>query len=253
MQIKYTLLIFCVFCSIVGSGQTEKVLVPDAHAPSSNVYTYVEKMPRAGYNFQEYISKNIHYTDSAVEYRIQGSVFVKFVVNEDGSISDCIVKRGIGWGLDEEALRVVKSFPRWEPGTQNGKAVKVYFMLPIEFKLRNNDVKKDTIGQLPPSGVYTYVDKMPAVGYDYQEYLSKTIVYPYNARKKNIEGRVIVRFIVNEDGSISDCKVVKSAEPSLDAEALRVVSSFPRWKPGKVNGKAVKVYFNLPIVFKLTD
>jgi protein TonB len=60
---------------------------------------------------------------------------VKFVVNEDGDISDAQVLRGIGGGCDQEALRVVKSMPKWKPGKQNGRAVKVYFTLPVTFRL----------------------------------------------------------------------------------------------------------------------
>jgi protein TonB len=75
--------------------------------------------------------------------------------------------------------------------------------------------------------------------------------YPDAARENNIEGRVIVKFVVNEDGKISDIQIARSLERSCDEEAKRVVASMPPWKPGKQNGKAVKVLFNLPIVFKL--
>jgi len=99
--------------------------------------------------------------------------------------------------------------------------------------------------------IHTYVEQMPKTAYDYQDFLSKHIVYPEYARERSIQGKVITRFVVNEDGHVSDCKVVKSAEASLDREAVRVISKFPPWKPGILNGKAVKVYFTLPIVLRL--
>ena len=71
----------------------------------------------------------------ARENGISGTVFVMFVVNEDGAISDVQVRRGIGGGCDEEALRVVKKMPKWNAGKQRGKPVKVSFTLPIKFKL----------------------------------------------------------------------------------------------------------------------
>jgi len=78
---------------------------------------------------------NIKYPEVARTSGITGTVYVQFVVEKDGSISDVKVVRGIGGGCDEEAVRVVKSMPRWKPGKQRGQPVRVYFTLPIEFKL----------------------------------------------------------------------------------------------------------------------
>jgi protein TonB len=82
-----------------------------------------------------YLGKNIKYPKQANEAGIQGRVVLNFVVNEDGDISDIKVARGIGYGCDQEAMRVVNSMPKWKPGKQNGKAVKVSFSLPIMFQL----------------------------------------------------------------------------------------------------------------------
>ena len=102
------------------------------------IFTYVEQMPefpggQAAVN--EFLSKNIMYPEIAKESNIQGRVTVKFVVNEEGNVSDIIVVKGIGGGCDEEAIRVVKKMPKWKPGKQNGRPVKVYFSLPITFRL----------------------------------------------------------------------------------------------------------------------
>ena len=82
-----------------------------------------------------YIQKNLKYPKQAVDQNIDGRVTVNFVVNEDGSITDVKVARGIGYGCDEEAMRVVRSLPKWKPGKQNGKAVRVAFSLPITYTL----------------------------------------------------------------------------------------------------------------------
>lgn len=82
-------------------------------------------------------------------------------------------------------------------------------------------------------------------------WLSKNLKYPAVAAEQGIQGRVYVQFIVNKDGSIVDAKVSKSSDPLLDKEALRVVSSMPKWKPGKQNGKFVRVKYTLPVVFRL--
>ena len=83
------------------------------------------------------------------------------------------------------------------------------------------------------------------------EYLSKSIKYPKEAEEAKKEGRVIATFIINKDGSISDACVVKSVDPALDAEALRVINGMPNWKPGKQNGKNVAVKYAIPMTFRL--
>ncbi len=83
------------------------------------------------------------------------------------------------------------------------------------------------------------------------EYLKKNIKYPAICRENNIQGRVLVSFIVNKDGSIVDAEVVKNVNPSLDKEALRVISGMPKWKPGSQRGKPVRVKYTVPVNFRL--
>ena len=83
------------------------------------------------------------------------------------------------------------------------------------------------------------------------QYLSSHVKYPVVAQENGIQGRVTISFVVERDGSITDVRVAKSVDPSLDREAARVVSSMPRWNPGKQNGSAVRVKFNVPVQFKL--
>ena len=82
------------------------------------------------------------------------------------------------------------------------------------------------------------------------EFLSKNVKYPKDAAKQKVEGRVLVWFVVETDGSLTDVKVAKKVFPSLDAEAVRVVKTMPKWTPGKHNNQPVRVRFALPIVFK---
>ena len=102
--------------------------------------------------------------------------------------------------------------------------------------------------------VYDVVEEMPAFPgppYALYEFLARSIQYPKEARDKNIQGRVIVTFVVEKDGSISDARVVKSVDPLLDTEALRVVNSMHSWTPGKQNGEPVRVKYTVPVSFKL--
>ena len=83
------------------------------------------------------------------------------------------------------------------------------------------------------------------------EYLSKNIHYPIVAEENGVQGRVLVTIIVEKDGSITDVKVEKSVDPSLDKEAQRLVKSMPHWIPGKQNGEPVRVKYTVPVTFRL--
>ena len=106
--------------------------------PEHDVYQIVEQMPEFP-NGQEalmlYIAKQVKYPAEAKKAGAQGRVFIGFIVEPDGSLSDIKVLRGIGYGCDEEALRVVKSMPKWQPGMHRGKAVRVQYLVPVNFKL----------------------------------------------------------------------------------------------------------------------
>ena len=83
------------------------------------------------------------------------------------------------------------------------------------------------------------------------QWLSSNIKYPVVAEENGIQGRVVVSFVVERDGSITDVNVAKSVEPSLDKEAMRVVKTMPKWTPGKKNGNAVRVKYTMPVTFRL--
>jgi TonB family protein len=102
--------------------------------------------------------------------------------------------------------------------------------------------------------IFQVVEEMPSFPGGMNEcmmFLAKNMRYPVAAQKAKIEGRVIVQFVVDRDGSIKDTQVVRSVSPELDAEAVRVVSSMPKWNPGKQRGKAVAVKYTMPVMFRL--
>ena len=102
--------------------------------------------------------------------------------------------------------------------------------------------------------VFDIVEQMPEYPGGMEalfKYLSENVKYPEDAKNQKIEGRVLASFIVEVDGSISDVKIAKQVFPSLDAEAVRVLSGMPNWIPGKQGGKAVRTKFTVPIAFNL--
>lgn len=102
--------------------------------------------------------------------------------------------------------------------------------------------------------VYQVVGQQPSFPGGREElfkYLAYNVKYPIDAAKNKIEGRVLVTFVVEHDGSISNVNVANSVYPSLDKESIRVVSGMPKWIPGKANGKTVRVKYTIPITFRL--
>lgn len=94
-------------------------------------------------------------------------------------------------------------------------------------------------------------EDMPVFPGNVQKWIGKNVNYPVLAMENGIEGKVYVQFVVERDGSVSNIKVVRGVDASLDKEAIRVISAMPKWKPGKQRGKAVRVSYTLPIAFQL--
>ena len=118
---------------------------------------------------------------------------------------------------------------------------------------------KEAVAQPEPkpeveNKVFDVVEQMPSFPGGpsaLMKYLSENVKYPVVAQENGVQGRVVVSFVVEKDGHITDVKVVRSVDPSLDKEAARVVKSMPSWIPGKQNGSAVRVKYNVPVSFKL--
>ena len=112
---------------------------------NDTIYQVVDQMPEFPGGVEammKYVAENVKYPESAKENNLQGRVIVKFVIEKDGSVSNVEVGRGWGNELDDEAVRVVKAMPKWKPGKQDGKPVRVSFMLPINFKLSDGTPTK---------------------------------------------------------------------------------------------------------------
>ena len=127
---------------------------------------------------------------------------------------------------------------------ESGEVLKAKEMIinePVKPKEEENKVF-DVVEQMPsfPGGMAALM-----------AYLQKSIKYPPVAEENGIQGRVVCTFVVERDGSVTDVKVAKSVDPSLDKEAVRVVSAMPKWIPGKQNGQSVRVKYTLPVTFRL--
>lgn len=279
---------------IVGYGDSN-IIKEEELKKNDPVYKEVDEMPRfpgcetkeggkeaisecAQNEMLQFIYTNIQYPEEARKAGIEGTVVVKFVVDQTGKITKREIVRSLGGGTDEQVLAIVDKMPIWVPGKNNGKAVSVYYHLPVKFKLADDakPIKKEAI-KVPTktaSGekIYKVVDEMPRFsGCDATEKYSESlrncanqkmlefiytnVKYPETARKAGIEGVAVIRFLVEKDGTISDAEILRNPGGGTGEEALRVVSLMKeqniKWIPGLQDGKPVNVNFNLPIKFKL--
>lgn len=216
------------------------------------------KFPGGVDSLMNYFRTSLKYPLEAEKKGIEGRVLCSFVVSEDGSISDIETTKGVDMLLDNEAERVIRAMPNWTPGTKDGFPIKVHYTLPVNFRLNKKTVNRDSLkvakttekqqkevieNETPasfPGGVNALLT-----------YLMTNLKYPAASKQANVQGRVVCEFIVNADGSISDIRVVKSVNPQLDAEAVRVIKEMPKWEPAHRGDTPIRMRYTLPVTFKL--
>ena len=249
--------------------------------PEDVVFEVVEVMPEFPNGgmpgLMKYLGKNVKYPIEAHANNIEGRVVVHFIVNKDGSISNVGLTRSVDPLLDKEAIRGISSVPKWKPGMQRGKAVRVKYTVPVMFRLqgpKNAEPYQAVVGTAKDGNleevvavakattpisrtegkVYEKVENMPEFPGGVQglmQYISSNLKYPAAAQKAGVQGKVIVSMIVDKEGNITDPKIIKGITPLLDAEAIRIISDMPQWKPGTDKGEKVNVQYTIPLVFKL--
>ena len=232
------------------TNNTHLSLSSKSREMNEQVFTVVEKMPSfpgGDAELLKYIATNIKYPKESQDNGEQGRVICSFIVGRDGSVNNPEVLRGVTPLLNEEAVRVINTMPRWNPGMQRGKAVAVKYTVPITFRLKSpvEEAKEETL---------TVVDVMPQYpGGDREllKFIAQSIKYPTDAQEAGVQGRVICSFVVDKKGNIVEPKIIRGIDPSLDAEALRVIGMMPLWTPGRQDGKAVRVLYTVPITFRL--
>ncbi|MBP1630615.1 MAG: TonB family protein [Bacteroidetes bacterium] len=198
----------------------------------------------------DFIKNNLSYPRLALENKVEGKVYLRFYVEVDGSITDIKVMRGIGYGCDEEAVRIVKLMPNWIPYEQfcgKDKGVKRQLLtMPILFKPTEKDLLFDS-----DTTIYTVVDMQASFvgGKDSLDvFLAQNIKY---INECDVRGKIVASFIVEKDGSISNIKLIRDIGCGLGEEYLRVLRLMPKWKPAEKNGKIVRQEIIYPMVIKL--
>ncbi|MCB0523401.1 MAG: TonB family protein [Lewinellaceae bacterium] len=222
------------------------LLLQVSNEKSSKTSSADPEFPGGNEAMGKFLMKNVKYPESAKKENAEGVVVVAFVVQEDGSLSDiqeATGRKDLHADLVKEAIRVVSIMPKWKPGVVDGKTVKTKFTLPIKFTL-DNETAKDI----------SDIDKMPEYPGGFNAlvaFMGDNIKYPEAPKKANITGTVLVSFIVETDGKLSNFEALKSPHPDLSAEAIRVMKLMPAFSPGMKDGKAVRVKMTLPVKFAL--
>ena len=235
---------------------------------------------------QDFIEKEKKHPDEALKKREAGAVYVVFTVDTLGNIVRPRVATSVSPSLDREALRIVRKMPKWIPAKEGNKKINMDFTVIIRFYAPPNPdeiffkldcgLPKELEAPADINKIYDVVDTYPSFQGDLMTYLYNETRYPAIAEGTGAEGRAIVTFVVERDGSISHIKIARSlasrftipiidsmtaeyrqkakahnrALQAMDEEAVRVIKAMPKWNPGKYHDTVVRVSFVLDVPFK---
>lgn len=225
--------------------------------------------PGGDKKLMEWISQHLQYPQNAYDAHIQGRVIVQFLVKKDGSVGDARIIRSVHPSLDEEALRIITTLPKFHHAILDGKAVDYWFTIPVIFRLEDDlkchEIAKSSaiiatqceINDAPTTNsdenkiIYQAVEQMPEFPGGpaaMLKFIADNLKYP-TGMTDDFQGIVRVKFYVDTLGHVCDPQIVRGLDSALDREVLRVVRLFPEFIPGQHEGKKVNVYMNLPIRF----
>ena len=235
--------------------------LPDKIIQPEVPFVVVEEMPMYPGGDKEllkFISSNVIYPEEAKQQKIEGRVILRFAVTSQGDVDHISVLKGVDPLLDKEAIRVATLLKGFSPGKQGGKPVPVWYMLPVTFSLGPDAGELEKLEQ--PATSSTPNDPMikpqimpqyPGGDIELLKQISENTVYPETAKDLQIQGKVIVRFIVSPEGKVKDATVLKGVDPSLDAEAIKTIYKLSDFTPGMQDGKPVATYYMIPVTFSV--
>ena len=214
---------------------------------TSQVYSYVEQMPalRGGGGNRalvKVLQKQVVLPAEVREGRTEGQVLVRVVIGASGVARQAAVVQGLSAACDAAALNAVARLPRLLPGRNNGQPVAVLLTVPVVF--------------FSPRHVYAATEvarpaQFPGGDAGLDQYLQKNKQTPAEVIQRDLQGRVVVRFVLKPDGRVGACEVLNSLSSGCDEEALRLVRAMPRWQPAQgYNDQPVAVYQALHVWFR---
>ncbi len=213
----------------------------------------------------EFIISEMNYPEAAKKAGTEGTAVAAFSISETGKVQDLKIVKSVSPEIDAEVLRLIGEMPDWIPAQKGGKAVASEFKLPLKFKLSDaapapNNAEEifkvvEEMPLFPADCADQETDKKKCSDIALMNFIFRNIRYPQLARDHGIMGTVVIGFVIEKDGSMSDFKILKGIGGGCEEEALRVVKLIHEkemfWTPGKQRGQAVRVQFNLPVRFHM--
>ncbi|WP_227787673.1 energy transducer TonB [Hymenobacter sp. BT770] len=271
MKSPLLLLLSCL-CFFSMSAQAQKRKMPPKPS-ASQVYDSVAQpaVPIGGTErYAQFLASHQKYPTNAMLKGIQGTVKVSFIVEKTGTVNDVKVETPVSPELDAEAIRLIKSGPKWTPAKHlRNQVVRQRVVVPVSFVMSpGSEVVRTTAKERPittsaadiaasanpdrPAVVAPDRPTQPVGGNQaFFDWIEKNQKYPLLARQRKIQGKVMVEFVVQTDGSLTDARVVKRMGSGLDEEALRLIKAAPKWEPAIYQGKPIKQKMVLPVLFQL--
>ena len=207
--------------------------------------------------YARYLAENQQYPTPALQQGLQGTVSVTFVVEKTGVVSNITVPQPLAPALDAEAIRLIKGGPKWTPAQHRGEKVRQRVSIPVTFQIPQGSETSSAPAPASPSSdqpqtITPDEPARPVGGTDaFFAWVQENLRYPALARQRKVEGRVMVEFVVQKDGSLTDTKLVKRLGSGCDEEALRLIKAAPKWNPSRYKGQPLRQKMVLPIVFQL--
>lgn len=250
-----------VFENALLAGNINPAPSPDTSKPRELTFDKVEvepSFPGGDAAWRKYLESNL---DANIPLRHQAppgaySVVVMFIVDKEGNLADVRTLTHLGYGMEEEALRVIKAGPKWLPALQNGKVVRAYRKQPITFVVQNGQKEKS---------VATQTEAKPVVPADYPRFPGGEIAWqrflmqglnanvPIDSAAPAGNYKVLVQFLVHADGTLSDFKPLTKMGYGMEQEVIRALSHGPKWEPAMQNGKKINAYIKQPVTFSITE
>ncbi len=193
-----------------------------------------------------FINDNIMYPIKAAQDRVEGKVVVQFMVKKTGKIDKVRVLQSVRRDIDAEAVRVVKMMPDFIPGMQNGETLDMWYAVPVTFKLFGEMMPVQGSNELQPP-------TFPGGDEALMRFLKTNVKYPPRAAESDTQGRVIVEFVVDNTGKVTDAHVVVPSDKDLNAEAIRLCKSLPDFHPAIQNGEPVAQSVFLSLTFNRSE
>lgn len=257
------------------------VLIPDAILPASSnndnqrSSSSSSKQTNQWTPLYGYLAESIKYPAIAYQHQLQGDVHINFTL-QNGELKSISAGTQLGAGCDAEVIRAISSFEGFK-SVENGK-----YSLTVAFRLKdattplaNRDtkplkgytalnlititgepVKNEQTAETKEEPVYDYVSlttppSFPGGMANFDKFIARSVKYPAEALKNNVEGKVFLSYIVETDGRLTAIKVVRAIGSGIDEEAIRVLKSSPKWTPGYNGRTPVRVQYNIPITFTI--